>query len=68
MAKNNFGLTLDTLAPVGSITRPNGYVQTQDTLTISVGDATYMKVWFDTTASYAEDANKAEIAGYESAT
>jgi len=48
---NHFELTLDTLAPSGSITRPAQYVNAQTTLTIAKGDATFMYVWTDTTAS-----------------
>lgn len=46
MANNNFGLTLDTLAPTGSITRTTPqYVNGQSTFAINKGDATYMYVW-----------------------
>lgn len=46
MANNKFGLTLDTLAPTGSITRTSGqYVNGQSNITIDKGDATYMCVW-----------------------
>lgn len=44
---NNFGLTLDTLAPTGSITTPKEYTNAQVTLSINKGDATFMKVWVD---------------------
>lgn len=44
---NNFKLTLDTLAPEGSITRPAEFLNAEGTLTINKGDATHMKVWFD---------------------
>lgn len=44
---NNFGLTLDTLAPTGSIATPKEYTNTQVTLSINKGDATFMKVWVD---------------------
>lgn len=44
---NNFGLTLDTLAPAGSITTPKEYTNAQVTLSINKGDATFMKVWVD---------------------
>ena len=52
MANNNhFNLTLDTLAPTGSISRPTQYVHANPTLTIDSGDATFMALWFDTNAS-----------------
>ena len=44
---NNFELTLDTLAPAGSITTPKEYTNAQVTLSINKGDATFMKVWVD---------------------
>ena len=44
---NNFKLTLDTLAPAGSITTPKEYTNAQVTLSINKGDATFMKVWVD---------------------
>ena len=49
MANNNhFNLTLDTLAPSGSITRPAEYLRNNSSsVTIVKGDATEMKVWFD---------------------
>lgn len=47
---NNFDLTLDTLAPSGSITRPDQYLRVNDDLVIVKGDATCMKVWFDQNA------------------
>ena len=37
-------LTLDTLAPAGSITTPKEYTNAQVTLSINKGDATFMKV------------------------
>lgn len=46
MANNKFGLTLDTLAPKGSITRKTGqYVNGKSDFTIEKGDAAYMYVW-----------------------
>lgn len=51
MAKNNFNLTLDTLAPEGKIERPAQYLKANGSLTIDKGDAAYMKVWFDTEAT-----------------
>jgi hypothetical protein len=52
MANNNhFELTLDTLAPTGSITRPKEYLNKNATLNINTGDAAYKKVWFDTKAA-----------------
>lgn len=50
MAKNNFTLTLDTLAPEGSIVRPAEFMKANQNLAITTGQATYMKVWFDTKA------------------
>ena len=44
---NNFRLTLDTLAPAGSITTPKEYTNAQVTLSINNGGATFMKVWVD---------------------
>ena len=44
---NNFELTLDTLAPTGSIATPKEYTNAQVTLSINKGDATFMKVWVD---------------------
>ena len=50
MAKNNFTLTLDTLAPEGTIKRPAHYLNNLDgqKVTITSNDAVLMKVWFDT--------------------
>ena len=49
MANNNhFTLTLNTLAPAGSISRGDSrYVKENFDLSIVKGDATYMYVWFD---------------------
>ena len=49
MSANNFQLTLDTLAPKGSIS-PSSPTATNKALpiTINKGDATYMQVWYDT--------------------
>ena len=49
MANNNhFQLTLDTLAPSGSVTRPSEYLNANAAMAITKDDgATYMKVWFD---------------------
>lgn len=44
---NNFGLTLDTLAPTGSITTPKEYTNAQVTLSINNVGAAFMKVWVD---------------------
>jgi hypothetical protein len=54
---NNFKLTLDTLAPEGSITRPAEFLNAEGTLTINKGDATHMKVWFDKNKT----GNKADV-------
>lgn len=61
---NNFILTLDTLAPQGSISRlaEHAFIKANVDLTIDKGDATYMKVWFDTTAQGTKDS-----AGYTGA-
>ena len=65
MANNNhFDLTLDTLAPSGSITIPGAYINANANLTINYGDATYMKIWFNGSAS----ASKSDVdypAGWE---
>ncbi len=45
---NHFGLTLDTLAPAGSITRPAEWIRVNSNLTLTYGDAVCIKVWFDT--------------------
>lgn len=48
MANNNhFALTLDTLAPSGSISGLKDYEKENKLLTIDGGDATFKKVWFD---------------------
>ena len=49
MSANNFQLTLDTLAPKGSIS-PSSLTATNKSLpvTIAKGDATYMQIWYDT--------------------
>ena len=49
MSANNFKLTLDTLAPVGSVS-PSSLTATNKSLAITInkGDATYMQVWYDT--------------------
>lgn len=46
MANNHFKLTLDTLAPSGSISA-NRYYNANGSFTIVKGDATRMSVWFD---------------------
>lgn len=55
MAKNNFQLTLDTLAPQGSISRADAqqYLNNLEGQKVSIvkGDAVLMKVWFDTVAA-----------------
>ena len=49
MSANNFQLTLDTLAPSGSIS-PSSLTAINKSLPLSIekGDATYMQVWYDT--------------------
>ena len=53
MANNNhFNLTLDTIAPTGSITRPGEYINKNGNLAIAyAGEPVYMKVWFNDTAN-----------------
>ncbi len=58
---NNFKLTLDTLAPVGSIARPGDFLNENAALSINKGDATHMKVWFDTKAA----GDKADVTAQE---
>ena len=51
MSANNFQLTLDTLAPSGSISPgKDTLTATNSSLSLSIekGDATYMQVWYDT--------------------
>lgn len=45
---NNFPLTLDTIAPDGTITRPSAYMNTNAPIVTQCdsGDAAYKKVWF----------------------
>ena len=73
MANNNhFQLTLDTLAPSGSITRPAEYLNANAAMTITKdAGATYMKVWFDqnpasdkTSAGYVDAAWEAVADSY----
>ena len=68
MSANNFQLTLDTLAPKGSIS-PSSLTATNKSLpvTINKGDATYMQVWYDTTQNtLAAPANTSWIAAADS--
>ena len=52
MANNNhFELTLDTLAPSGSISGLGEYEKENKDLVINGGDATFKKVWFDKVAA-----------------
>lgn len=52
MANNNhFELTLDTLAPSGSISGLREYEKENKDLVIDGGDATFKKVWFDKVAA-----------------
>lgn len=65
MANNNhFELTLDTLAPAGSISGLGEFEKENKPLEISGGDATFKKVWFDTLS--AKDVTK-ECDGYKNA-
>lgn len=50
MSQNNFKLTLDTLAPVGKLTYPTSLATVKNyiDITMEIGDATYMQVWYDT--------------------
>lgn len=54
MSANNFQLTLDTLAPTGSIS-PSSLTAVKDSITVTInkGDATYMQIWYDTSANTA---------------
>jgi len=69
MANNNhFNLTLDTVAPTGSIARPNHYVKdnTQNlTIGYTVGDAILMKVWFNGNAIGTESDTEYGAANWE---
>ena len=65
MANNNhFELTLDTLAPTGSISGLGEFEKDNKPLVINGGDATFKKVWFD--ALNADDVTK-ECDGYKKA-
>ena len=65
MANNNhFELTLDTLAPAGSISGLGEFEKENKPLVIDGGDATFKKVWFD--ALNADDVTK-ECDGYKKA-
>lgn len=65
MANNNhFKLTLDTLAPTGSISGLGEFEKENKPLEIDGGDATFKKVWFD--ALNADDVTK-ECDGYKNA-
>lgn len=56
MASNNyFDLTLKTIAPKGSIKSNVTYTNTNVDLELTYGDATYMKVWFNESASATAD-------------
>lgn len=59
MANNNhFELNLDTTAPTGSITANHRYINANEALTINTGDASYMQVWYSTSAAGSKsDAN-----------
>ena len=65
MANNNhFELTLDTLAPTGSISGLGEFEKENKPLVIDGGDAAFKKVWFD--ALNADDVTK-ECDGYKKA-
>ena len=65
MANNNhFELTLDTLAPTGSISGLGEFEKENKPLVIDGGDAAFKKVWFD--ALNADDVTK-ECDGYKNA-
>lgn len=65
MANNNhFELTLDTLAPAGSISGLGEFEKENKPLVIDGGDAAFKKVWFDTLN--ANDVTK-ECDGYKNA-
>jgi hypothetical protein len=66
MANNNhFELTLDTLAPVGSISGLGEFEKVNKPLVIDGGNATFKKVWFD---KLNKDEVTKECAGYVGAT
>ena len=70
MANNHFDLTLDTLAPSGSISGvPGAIIKANGNLTINKGDASYMKLWFSTSATGSkQDSNYASAAWVAAAT
>jgi hypothetical protein len=70
MANNHFDLTLDTLAPTGSISGvPGAIIKSNGNLTINKGDASYMKLWFSTSATGSkQDSNYASAAWVAAAT
>jgi len=57
MSANNFKLTLDTIAPVGSFVLTDWgdnetiYINTSKQLSLNKGDASFMKIWYDGSAS-----------------
>jgi len=56
--QNHFELTLDTLAPTGSITRAFENGKANANMTVALGDASFVKYWFTTSATgTASDAN-----------
>lgn len=66
MANNNhFQLTLDTLAPSGSISAQR-YYKANGSISITKGDATQMSVWFDTKANGVREDAPAFIAAADS--
>jgi hypothetical protein len=65
MANNNhFELTLDTLAPTGSISGLGDYEKENKVLVITNDGATFKKVWFD---ALSKDAVTKECEGYVNA-
>jgi len=63
MSANNFILTLDTIAPTGSITKPDQSksVSGSISLTLTTGGANYMKVWAEDSSSAAPSSAPSNI-------
>lgn len=56
--QNHFELTLDTIAPTGSITRAYQYGKVNADMAVNVGDASFVKYWFTTSPTGTDqDAN-----------
>lgn len=52
--QNHFNLTLDTLAPTGSITRAFQWGNANAAMAVNLGDASFVKYWFNENAQGAE--------------